>query len=292
MRRAKNSTLTRSASGRFICLATERSSYTLPLQGEMRKDCELNSIIIAPRGSLVASSYRVPLVAALLLGLVAFSASPAKAGADNRLSTLSGYWRLKDKANAEPTLTSWARTEMSKPDRKGDVSLESEQWCIFQGMPYVMNSAGPIEIRQSPGETIVVAERLAVPRHIYFKLESRPSPDVFDFTPVGFSTGQHVDDELVVETDMFSDGIGAEGAPRTENAKLVERFQVSEDGKELMITSSWTDPEVFREPYVYTWTYERLPDDYTPSFYYCDPRANGVGNYPPGEDPRGENSGD
>jgi hypothetical protein len=229
--------------------------------------------------------------AVLCLALSSLTATALQAAEDQRLPGLSGYWRLKDKGTAVPVLTPWAKAEKSKPDRKGDVHLESDLWCIFQGMPYVMDSAGPIEIRQSPGETIILAERLAVPRHIYFKLAERPSADVFDFTPVGLSTGQRAGDSLVVTTDMFTAGIGLDGAPRTEKAKVVERFKVSRDGKELVIASTWTDPDVFKTPYHYTWTYERIPEDYTPSFYYCDPRANGVGNYPPGEDPRSKKSG-
>ncbi len=202
------------------------------------------------------------------------------------MPALSGYWRLKDKGSSAPVLTPWAKSEQVKPDRKGDVELASDQWCIFQGMPYVMDSGGPIEIRQTPSDTVILAERLAIPRHVYFGLAERPSPDVFDFTPVGFSTGKRSGDSLVVTTDMFTAGIGLEGAPRTEKAKVVERFSVSKDGNVLTVSSTWTDPDVFKTPYKYTWTYERIPEDYVVSFFFCDPQANGVGNYPPGEDPR------
>lgn len=228
----------------------------------------------------------VKLLGVVCLGVGALTAATAHAGGDQRLPGLSGYWRLKEKTGPAPDLTPAAKAAMSKPDRKGDVDLESDRWCIFQGMPYVMDSAGPIEIRQSPGETVILAERLAIPRHIYFKLAERPSPDVFDFTAVGFSTGQREGDSLVVTTDMFTEGVGLNGAPRTEKAKLVERFKVSGDGKQLVVSSTWSDPDVFRTPYSYTWTYERIPENYTVSFFHCDPQANGVGNYPPGEDPR------
>jgi hypothetical protein len=231
---------------------------------------------------------RAALLAVLCLGLSSAPATAAPATQDPRLPGLSGYWRLKDKGTTTPVLTPWAQAEKNKPDHKGDVHLDSDLWCIFQGMPYVMDSAGPIEIRQSPGETIILAERLAVPRHIYFKLAERPTAEVFDFTAVGLSTGERIGDTLVVTTDMFTPGIGLEGAPRTEKAKVVERFKVSSDGQQLTINARWTDPDVFKTPYTYTWTYERIPESYTASFFHCDPQANGVGNYPPGEDPRSE----
>lgn len=227
----------------------------------------------------------------LCVALSSLTAAPSPAAEAQRLPGLSGYWRLKDKGNAIPALTPWARAEMAKPDRRGDVELASDLWCIFQGMPYVMDNAGVIEIRQSPGETVILGERLAVPRHVYFKLAERPSPDVFDFTAVGFSTGELVGDSLVVTTDMFTDGVGLDGAPRTEQAKVVERFKVSKDGNQLTIASTWTDPSVYTTPFDYTWTYERVPEDYVVQFFHCDPQANGVGNYPPGEDPRSRSPG-
>lgn len=271
-------------------LLSEAIFYACRLK-RFEKDHEVKDSSFKPRLPSIALLNRVALFTALCLGLSSLTTAPLQAAEDQRLPGLSGYWRLKDKGTAKPVLTPWAKAEMSKPDRKGDVHLESDLWCIFQGMPYGMDNAGPIEIRQSSGETVILSERLAVPRLIYFKLDERPSPDVFDFTPVGLSTGRRAGDSLVVDTDMFSDGIGLDGAPRTEKAKLVERFKVSKDGKELAITSTWTDPDVFKKPYRYTWTYERIPENYTPSFYYCDPRANGVGNYPPGEGPRSEKSG-
>lgn len=272
----------------MISLRIDRVFFVSP--GAPDKGCEVEESSLRSKIPSIPALSRAA-VWLLCLGLSSLTATALHAADDQRLPGLSGYWRLKDKGTSTPVLTSAAKAEMNKPDRKGDVDLESDRWCIFQGMPYVMDSAGPIEIRQSVGETIIIAERLAVPRHIYFKLDERPSADVYDFTPVGLSTGQREGDSLVVTTDMFTAGLGLDGAPRTEKAKLVERFNVSKNGKELVIASTWTDPDVYKEPYRYSWTYERIPENYTASPNYCDPRANGVGNYPPGEDPRPGKSG-
>lgn len=226
---------------------------------------------------------------ATFLPLLVAIASPAGAatakGGSNRLPGLSGYWRLVGKNGAEPTLTERGRTEAAKPGHKGDVDIEGSRWCVFEGVPYVMDNAGPIEIRQSAAETIIVAERLAVPRHVYFRLK-RPTADTFDFTPVGLSTGRRAGNALLVDTDMFQDGLGPNGVPRTEKSKMAERFQLADGGKKLVVTTTWSDPDIFAKPYVYTLTYERIAEPYRVQEYYCDPRANGVGNYPPGDDPR------
>jgi hypothetical protein len=220
-----------------------------------------------------------------LAGLAGTASLAAPAGAaDNVVPGLSGYWRLKDKGAAKPVLTDWAKAEMAKPGHRGDLDVEAARWCVLQGMPYVMDNAGPLEIRQAPDETLILAEKIAEPRHIYFHLK-RPDPNVFDFTPVGNSLGHREGDTLVADTMMLMDGLGPDGAPRTDGAHIIERFRVAKGGKELAVTTTWTDPKVFAKPYVYTWTYEKLPDSYLVPDNYCDPRRNGVGNYPPGEGP-------
>ena len=85
---------------------------------------------------------RAALLGVLCLALSSLPATASPAAGDQRLPGLSGYWRLKDKGTAVPALTPWAQAEKSKPGHKGDVDLESDRWCIFQGMPYVMDSAG------------------------------------------------------------------------------------------------------------------------------------------------------
>jgi hypothetical protein len=253
--------------------------------------------VVAPFAALNACRGRGALgrLAVSLSALVVLAApcsaalAAAPAPDDNRVQGLSGYWRLKDKGTAKPALTAWAKAQMRKVKTKGDVDVDAVRWCNFQGLPYVMDSAGPIRILQTPDEAVVVSERLAVPRHIYFHLAKRPDPEVFDFTPVGNTMGRRAGATLVADTLMFNDGVGPEGAPRTEKARLHEVFRVTKGGSELAITSTWTDPKVFSKPYVYTWTYEKLPASYTAVDYYCDPRVNGVGNYPPG-DPRAKNN--
>jgi hypothetical protein len=227
------------------------------------------------------------IVVPLLAAVASLAGAATAKNSDNRLPGLSGYWRLVEKTGAEPVLTERGRTEAAKPGHKGDIDIEGSRWCVFEGVPYVMDNAGPIEIRQSSAETIIIAERLAVPRHIYFRLKP-PTADTFDFTPVGMSTGRRVRNVLVVNTSMFQDGLGPEGAPRTEKAKMLERLQVSDGGKTLLVTTTWDDPAIFTKPYVYRLRYARVSEPYRVQEYYCDPRANGVGNYPPGEDPRGK----
>jgi hypothetical protein len=207
-------------------------------------------------------------------GALAATSAPAAAG-----GTLTGYWRLTSHgAETAPVLTAWAKGEMKKVETKGDIDVESVRWCVFQGMPYVMDNAGPIDIIEAPNETVIAAERIAVVRHLYTTRQAHPSEDVFDNTVVGNSLGKWVGGVFVVDTVGFGKGVGAGGAPRTDKTHLVERFRLADGGKHLTLTSTWSDPQVFAKPYVQTWIYERLPTGYSAEEYYCDPRANGVGH--------------
>jgi hypothetical protein len=207
-------------------------------------------------------------------------AAPARKPAARAASPaprLSGYWRLVDrKSPAPPALTAWARAEMAKTKTDGEVDVEASRWCVPQGLPYLMTSAGALEFRTAPTEILMLAERLGIPRHIYTARRTHVSEDVFDHTPLGNSIGRWTGGVLTVDTVGFNKGVGPTGAPRTETAHLVERFQVS--GDRLVVTSTWTDPKAFSRPYTYTLTYERLPAAYVGQENYCDPRDNGVGH--------------
>jgi hypothetical protein len=222
-----------------------------------------------------------PVAARLALGLAAAAAllGVAQAAPADDGSALSGYWKpVPAKTVPAPALTPWARAQMKKVKTKGDVDLEAVRWCVYQGLPYIMDNAGPIEIRRSPYEFVVASEQIAVPRHIYTSIAKHPSEDVFDNTVVGNSLGKWASGVLTVDTVGLKEGVGPAGAPRTGKSHVVEHFRLADGGKRLLVTATWTDPKVFAKPYTYTLAYERLPDDYTPPAYYCDPRNNGVGH--------------
>lgn len=194
------------------------------------------------------------------------------------VSPFSGFWKLiKREAAAPPTLTAAGTAERSKIQARDDIDVQSVRWCVMQGLPYVTDNAGPIDIIVGAQEVAILAEKLALPRHIYTAGQPRPDMNIYDPTPVGYSSGQwHGQNELLVDTVGLSAGVGPAGVPRTTMSHLVETFKVS--GPALTVSAVWTDSAVLREPYRYTLTYQRLPERYNAEEYYCDPRANGVGH--------------
>jgi hypothetical protein len=210
--------------------------------------------------------------AATLAGLFLLGGLPVGAAP----SPLSGFWKLvKQEAAAPAELVPAAAAAKAKLKARDDVDMEDVRWCVQQGLPYIMENAGPIDIIVGSKELAILEEKVALPRHIYTAGQPHPDMTIFDNTPVGYSSGRwQGDDELIVDTFGLSAGVGPSNAPRTESAKISETFKVV--GDTLKVSTIWTDPATFRRPYRYTLVYQRLPANYTPQESYCDPRANGV----------------
>jgi hypothetical protein len=217
-----------------------------------------------------ASPYQSPLLLGLLIACIAAGCASA--------ADVDGYWTLKSKVGAKPVLVKDAAAKLNGLKLKGGIDVESVRWCVPQGLPYSMMDAGALEIVRAPNETVIIPQHNALYRHIYTAGQTHPSDDTFDNTPVGNSIGKWNGNELTAETVNMSAGVGPASAARTEKAKLVERFSFAPDNKHFMVVSTWTDPTVFRKPYTYTLTYERLPEGFKMPEFYCDPRANGVGH--------------
>jgi len=192
-------------------------------------------------------------------------------------SPLSGFWKLTKREAAAPAeLTPAGAAAKKKLGARDEIDVQAVRWCVEQGLPYIMDKAGPIDIIVGPKQVAILEERVALPRHIYTGGQPAPDMNIFDSTPVGYSSGRwKADNELVVETTGLSSGVGPTGAPRTATARVSETFKVI--GNTLEISTTWTDPATFRRPYLYTLVYQRLPAHYTGREYYCDPRRNLAG---------------
>jgi len=194
------------------------------------------------------------------------------------VSPFAGFWKLvKREAAAPPALSAAAAAERSKLQTRDDIDVQAVRWCVMQGLPYITDNAGPIDIIVGAQEVAILAEKLALPRHIYTAGQPRPDMNIYDPTPVGYSSGQwHGQNELLVDTVGLSAGVGPASVPRTTTSHLVETFKVS--GPTLTVSAVWTDSAMLHRPYRYTLTYRRLPERYNAEESYCDPRVNGVGH--------------
>lgn len=188
---------------------------------------------------------------------------------------LSGFWELSPKWKSVPPADLVPGITKATLDRVRDEDLISERWCRPIGMPALMDNGRPLGFLQGDYEILIAAEANTAPRHLYF---NRPhvSADIYDPTSVGDSIAHWEGDTVVVDTIGFHAKNGRMEIPgggfRTEHSHLVEQFKILKNGM-LSVTSTWTDPAMFRSPHTYEYRYSRYPDpNYEPhAAIGCDP---------------------
>jgi hypothetical protein len=118
-------------------------------------------------------------------------------------------------------------------------------------------------------EIIIAPERGGV-RHIF--MDGRAHADLSRWTPTasGHAIGKYDGDTLVVDTVGFTQGPVTAGGFRTPETHLIERFEVSPDGKRLTIKYIWSDPKLYQKPHAYEYVLERLPADSYALEEWCD----------------------
>jgi hypothetical protein len=124
------------------------------------------------------------------------------------------------------------------------------------GALLVNPDSGGVHFIEHKDEVIFAGERGGV-RHFY--LDGRQHPAPWTPTPAGHSVGKYEGSTLVVETVGFTAGAVPGGGVRTPGTRLVERFELSPDGKRLTITYTWDDPKLYQRPHVYRYYFDRSP---------------------------------
>ena len=189
---------------------------------------------------------------------------------------ISGFWELGfdsrriPVATLVPGITPAVRAERARKD------AQAIRWCNMVGLPFLMDSGRPLDIRQGSGIITIVSEHYTAPRYLYLNRAQHVSEEIFDPTTTGDSIARWEGDTLVVDTVGFHPDRGITGIPgggfRTASSHLVERYRLLENGSVLSVAFAWTDPKVFQAPHTYEFRYHRLPADYEPRLWLpCDP---------------------
>src|SRR5579871_553442 len=180
--------------------------------------------------------------------------APAPAPASRPGTGLTGFWALRfDSRNVPPAVLLPSVTAAQIAARR----LADEhviRWCQPVGTPYQMQSSAPIDIVQGKSQITITSESISAGRHIYLDRSSPPDAESLDPFANGFSIGHWEGQTLLVHTTAFSDrGYTAlpGGGFRTATSELTERYRLVEDGHELEVTFTWTDPKVFQQPHTY-----------------------------------------
>ena len=152
--------------------------------------------------------------------------------------------------------------ESTSPNAEGVPYIVVAQPCggglggRSNGALLVNPDSGGVHFIEHKDEVIFAGERGGV-RHFF--LDGRQHPTPWTPTPAGHSIAKYEGAILVVETVGFTAGAVPGGGVRTPETRLVERYEVSPDGKRLTITYTWDDPKLYQKPHVYRYYFDRSP---------------------------------
>jgi len=231
-----------------------------------------------------------------MLACVAWSQSSLAAGAER--PNLSGFWMLASgkpvedpalKAKISPgtviladtgavefgimdfgglKLTPDAQAAAKSWDSKDDMSVANA--CRIPSIIYAMQGPFPIEIFQGTEMTVIRLEYFDMARVIFTdgrKHQAEGGP----MTKTGDSIGHWEGDTLVVDTIHLKEAtITNNGLSHSDKVHVVERFKLSADGKKLLATQEFDDPEMLLNKGVRFITWNRVEGDHVHA-YDCDP---------------------
>ena len=130
--------------------------------------------------------------------------------------------------------------------KDGKVYRDDIGQCWPAGVPIIMTRVWPIAMIQLPTAIYMVSEFMNSLRTIFLDGRSHTDPDIVVRTFNGESVGRWEGDTLVVETKNFIDDEHHwvdQGVPASGELKIVERIRLVNDGKQLEIAMTLTDPK-------------------------------------------------
>jgi hypothetical protein len=220
---------------------------------------------------------RILAFAVALLALIADATARVHAVQDAQPGRdISGFWELNFDSRTVPRASLSPSVTRARLDARLKGDAYAIRWCNLLGLPFIMDSGRPLDIRQGSTAIIIVPENSSAPRYLYLNRSAHIGDDIFDPATNGDSIARWEGDTLVVDTTGFHGEHGITAIPgggfRTEKSRLVERYRLLKDGAVLSVTFTWTDPTVFRTPHSYEFRYYRLPSTYEPRQWLpCDP---------------------
>lgn len=167
-------------------------------------------------------------------------------------------WQFSPPAGLKPEYQEmYQRSVQARADGlvfNNDVGL-----CWPPGLPMMMNRVWPINFIQTPTSLVVISNFMNQVRWIFLDEREHSDPDLYVPSYNGESIGNWEGDSLVVDSRNFEGSHHwiTDGIPATETLRIVEKFSLNENGNELSIEYTMTDPNVWDGEWVSTKRYRR-----------------------------------
>jgi len=235
--------------------------------------------------------------AALAVAVALFAWSGLAAAAQPAKVDFSGFWNLaREKVRPDPDLmrrvapntvlledtgaAEFGSMEFGGLKLKPAALERARNWkpaddmtisnaCRAPSIIYAMQGPFPIEIFQGTELIVMRLEYFDMARVIF--MDGRPDqPAKAPHTKTGFSRGHWEGDVLVVETTHLKEAtVTNNGLEHSDGVRVIERFKLSPDRKQLWATQEFEDPAVLdnRGVRFIVWT---RADDHVHA-YDCDP---------------------
>jgi hypothetical protein len=203
--------------------------------------------------------------------VAAAPAPPAPAEAQQAHPNFSGIWEpISDalKPLARPAFTERATKAMNRTLTKGEAAWaehgidESDANCLPRRQPWMLIQSAPISIVHDGAKMILLYEKRSSPMHVYIDGRNHPDPATDKPRLNGHSIGRWEGDTLIVDSVGFADHPGhgpLNTLPYLPTVRITQKFRLEKNGEELHARFTIDDPQLFQTPYVYDFTWRRLP---------------------------------
>jgi len=147
-----------------------------------------------------------------------------------------------DLARSDFPLTDTARAILNDFDPIDDNPIND---CALKGMPTIMEQPYPMQFLERDGDIVMHMEEYDTMRVFHMNgSDVEAAPGI-----LGHSVGRWEENTLVIETTHLTwEWYDTVGIPLSEDARIVERFTLAEDGSRLDWTMRVSDPATFTEP--------------------------------------------
>lgn len=146
--------------------------------------------------------------------------------------------------------------------KAGNTSFDNTTHCQPPGLPRTYFMGMPFEIQQQTDAVYVNFQWNRLFRAIDMN-SSHDKQNMYAPLYYGFATGSWDKDTLVIDTILFNDMtvLDAAGLPHGMDMHVVERWDLSKDGKTIKAQFTIEDAEYYSKPWSFSAQFKRLPKD-------------------------------
>lgn len=146
---------------------------------------------------------------------------------------------------------------------------EPQKRCVSPGLVAAATWIFPFEILVTENRLTMMYEVYGLSRRVFMDSESQP--EFYPESSMGYSTGRFENGEVIIETTLLTRNTrDFNGEPVSENARIVERYFLTNNGSRLNLVMHQHDSENYLRPPIRRRIWDKNPDA-TIYPFECDP---------------------